>query len=137
MIDLALPSAMVSFASSSRGTYADLFQQKMPTLKAATFNSKNLELHIRDYETHVDRKGIDALWLFQSFDADLRAMLGTRFEIEFPTEPDQGREEANAVYVKRRDESTTKLITAIRKACLLYTSPSPRDATLSRMPSSA
>ena len=26
---------------------------------------------------------------------------------------------------------------AKRKACLLYTSPSPRDATLSRMPSSA
>ena len=27
--------------------------------------------------------------------------------------------------------------TALRQACLLYTSPSPRDATLSRMPSSA
>ena len=27
--------------------------------------------------------------------------------------------------------------TVINKACLLYTSPSPRDATLSRMPSSA
>ena len=26
---------------------------------------------------------------------------------------------------------------ALRDACLLYTSPSPRDATLSRMPSSA
>ena len=26
---------------------------------------------------------------------------------------------------------------ALDKACLLYTSPSPRDATLSRMPSSA
>ena len=26
---------------------------------------------------------------------------------------------------------------ALNKACLLYTSPSPRDATLSRMPSSA
>ena len=26
---------------------------------------------------------------------------------------------------------------ALLKACLLYTSPSPRDATLSRMPSSA
>ena len=25
----------------------------------------------------------------------------------------------------------------VNKACLLYTSPSPRDATLSRMPSSA
>ena len=28
-------------------------------------------------------------------------------------------------------------ITAKREGCLLYTSPSPRDATLSRMPSSA
>ena len=28
-------------------------------------------------------------------------------------------------------------LTAITKTCLLYTSPSPRDATLSRMPSSA
>ena len=26
---------------------------------------------------------------------------------------------------------------AVRRTCLLYTSPSPRDATLSRMPSSA
>ena len=29
------------------------------------------------------------------------------------------------------------LETGNRKTCLLYTSPSPRDATLSRMPSSA
>ena len=28
-------------------------------------------------------------------------------------------------------------ISAVEKSCLLYTSPSPRDATLSRMPSSA
>ena len=28
-------------------------------------------------------------------------------------------------------------ITAVEECCLLYTSPSPRDATLSRMPSSA
>ena len=28
-------------------------------------------------------------------------------------------------------------LTFTNKACLLYTSPSPRDATLSRMPSSA
>ena len=31
----------------------------------------------------------------------------------------------------------SKVIVAINKDCLLYTSPSPRDATLSRMPSSA
>ena len=30
-----------------------------------------------------------------------------------------------------------KIVWVIRKDCLLYTSPSPRDATLSRMPSSA
>ena len=39
--------------------------------------------------------------------------------------------------------SVTKLLTAMtvliahEEGCLLYTSPSPRDATLSRMPSSA
>ena len=31
----------------------------------------------------------------------------------------------------------TNLALALKKICLLYTSPSPRDATLSRMPSSA
>ena len=42
-----------------------------------------------------------------------------------------------------RDMLTTPYVfseadaTAMAKACLLYTSPSPRDATLSRMPSSA
>ena len=34
-------------------------------------------------------------------------------------------------------ESARELYTAMKKTCLLYTSPSPRDATLSRMPSSA
>ena len=38
-----------------------------------------------------------------------------------------------------RDEMTQQLLTGKAKysSCLLYTSPSPRDATLSRMPSSA
>ena len=31
----------------------------------------------------------------------------------------------------------TALLTLLGVGCLLYTSPSPRDATLSRMPSSA
>ena len=33
--------------------------------------------------------------------------------------------------------ASTALATLERRICLLYTSPSPRDATLSRMPSSA
>ena len=38
----------------------------------------------------------------------------------------------NAAYGETKQEST-----ALSASCLLYTSPSPRDATLSRMPSSA
>ena len=34
-------------------------------------------------------------------------------------------------------EELKKLIKALDKSCLLYTSPSPRDGLLSRMPSSA
>ena len=43
--------------------------------------------------------------------------------------------------VQRMVESSTDLLNSCKSstgwACLLYTSPSPRDATLSRMPSSA
>ena len=35
------------------------------------------------------------------------------------------------------DSVTAAMATAFYELCLLYTSPSPRDATLSRMPSSA
>ena len=41
---------------------------------------------------------------------------------------------------RRKKESRVggkKYVTPLPKPCLLYTSPSPRDATLSRMPSSA
>ena len=36
-----------------------------------------------------------------------------------------------------RSEVTNKMLAEYDSDCLLYTSPSPRDATLSRMPSSA
>ena len=39
-------------------------------------------------------------------------------------------------FVKREAEPVVQTFVK-REACLLYTSPSPRDATLSRMPSSA
>ena len=38
----------------------------------------------------------------------------------------------------KKDHSCRRaLLSLVGKSCLLYTSPSPRDATLSRMPSSA
>ena len=35
------------------------------------------------------------------------------------------------------EEDANRAVEAAKKACLLYTSPSPRDGLLSRMPSSA
>ena len=39
--------------------------------------------------------------------------------------------------IKANGEMTSRVVETRLKICLLYTSPSPRDATLSRMPSSA
>ena len=49
---------------------------------------------------------------------------------------DQGRVVKGVKFVDIRDAGDPVEI-AKRYNCLLYTSPSPRDATLSRMPSSA
>ena len=48
----------------------------------------------------------------------------------------QGRASQKSVQKYYKTEVTT-LADGSVKSCLLYTSPSPRDATLSRMPSSA
>ena len=41
-----------------------------------------------------------------------------------------------AKYIKKKSDGSF-IVTTDKYTCLLYTSPSPRDATLSRMPSSA
>ena len=41
------------------------------------------------------------------------------------------------LYIGVKEGETTKVDQPLAIICLLYTSPSPRDATLSRMPSSA
>ena len=45
--------------------------------------------------------------------------------------------EAGDLAIQLREKGLVKKIKADNTPCLLYTSPSPRDATLSRMPSSA
>ena len=49
---------------------------------------------------------------------------------------DENMEEYALSYGELKTQSTL-MACGLRKSCLLYTSPSPRDATLSRMPSSA
>ena len=46
-------------------------------------------------------------------------------------------ESSRSVYTQLEIEEGRKYIKVWSYLCLLYTSPSPRDATLSRMPSSA
>ena len=49
-----------------------------------------------------------------------------------------GTDEVVAVYCEPDKKNVDPIKEfALEKGCLLYTSPSPRDATLSRMPSSA
>ena len=43
----------------------------------------------------------------------------------------------NSNYTAADFDDKTFMVTSVTNSCLLYTSPSPRDATLSRMPSSA
>ena len=60
--------------------------------------------------------------------------------VDFQTDIPIQETNANVVTVIEKWESLPHLeahLTAPHMLCLLYTSPSPRDATLSRMPSSA
>ena len=43
----------------------------------------------------------------------------------------------NKVSIPNHFDKAYEIETELERSCLLYTSPSPRDATLSRMPSSA
>ena len=48
------------------------------------------------------------------------------------------KESLVVAYLRQREEKWRKVLNEhLDKACLLYTSPSPRDGLLSRMPSSA
>ena len=51
-------------------------------------------------------------------------------------DPDKYKE-LKAKYQKLERDGKMKKLVDLHNLCLLYTSPSPRDATLSRMPSSA
>ena len=69
----------------------------------------------------------------------LQRVRGARVEVagEVVGAVDQGLLVLVAVEPEDTRASADKLLNKLLNYCLLYTSPSPRDATLSRMPSSA
>ena len=71
-------------------------------------------------EDHVPSTGAYDPYMHVFLDAGNNNILAF---FELPEQPEMGRDENTPAWVQH--------------LCLLYTSPSPRDATLSRMPSSA
>ena len=100
-------------------------------------------------EKEFAEHGIDISWVQgnMSFSADAGIVRGLHLQVEPAPEAKLVRCVKGAVFdvvVDTRKDSPSymkhlgiELNDSNRTACLLYTSPSPRDATLSRMPSSA
>ena len=61
-------------------------------------------------------------------------LLGSRFGIAFSNDPDK---QNNTLFADLSGNQPFGIGISLKYTCLLYTSPSPRDGLLSRMPSSA
>ena len=105
-------AALLSLAGS--------FQHASPLRRPHTLHSKLLE--VTDQYGFVDEA------------ATLQA---NRERTGFPIAPDDLIARAKEVIIKNQNLQDPSVFDDSIYACLLYTSPSPRDATLSRMPSSA
>ena len=99
-------------------------------------------------------QALKAVWHRGAIDADGKTGDGAGIHIEIPKDffiekieitghrHDDSDLCVGMIFLPRNDYSAqekcrTILESELTKSCLLYTSPSPRDATLSRMPSSA
>ena len=69
--------------------------------------------------------------------ASYTVAIGPNIALDLQISPSRGAVLVNNYLVESQQRTQVSTINAIRNGCLLYTSPSPRDATLSRMPSSA
>ena len=104
-------------------TNAETEQKAVAQLDAAIASLKSLNVQLADVQP-------DALRELETALSNYRSAL-------------QAYKVANSDVVQARKEMTDQgaaivsLSDALYQICLLYTSPSPRDATLSRMPSSA
>ena len=96
----------------------------------------NIEaIAIKNLQEILRERGYTAEALFSKFDSDLNGTLSkNEFESALRSITGQTAPQAivNATFGALDEDSSGTL-----ELCLLYTSPSPRDATLSRMPSSA
>ena len=105
-------------------------------------NTGNLQDDRKDYslrELHRDSLPGDPLSMFSTWMTQARdAQITDATAMTLATVGTNGKPSARIVLLKQFSEEGFYWYTNYQsRNCLLYTSPSPRDATLSRMPSSA
>ena len=95
-------------------------------------------VRIKSFEKELNNAGIQLAGIGNGTAAMAREF-SEKFQISYPLYTDPQRQTYKALGMKTRLGFSFKTPLYVGRAlrCLLYTSPSPRDATLSRMPSSA
>ena len=101
--------------------------ESLSYLRADLFQDRNRALLLQ--------RKVNSIYLIQKDELKLIDDLISESSIEGIYIAEKRLELAGTLERTTFELANTKL--ALRRACLLYTSPSPRDATLSRMPSSA
>ena len=120
IFELATARRLRELATASKKSMSDPPSKKAKPDPYAKWQSARDEKTGAVYYYHVDTKKTSWTWPPPLDDGD---------KADTPSS-DVPEFEASATYQGRRPGR-------VFKRCLLYTSPSPRDATLSRMPSSA
>ena len=98
----------------------------------SSIHQNDSQLPVQDSDLHTNFND----HLSQSLPSDPRSY----GQEHYPTDAkkhDAGSSPTRSLFVESEKESLNQQLTVDTSSCLLYTSPSPRDATLSRMPSSA
>ena len=97
-------------------------------LMAQKYGADSITIHLREDRRHIKDKDLFELKKYSKIPINLEmALTDEMIQIADKINP-----EFICLVPEKRNEITTE-----GGFCLLYTSPSPRDATLSRMPSSA
>ena len=123
------PSALNPYSTANQAAYPvgqGMTTQQSEDLGSSGDNFNEMAFSIEKVTVTAKSRALKAEYSLE-LAQDLKAIHGLNAEAEL----------ANILSTEILAEINREVIRTIYKTCLLYTSPSPRDATLSRMPSSA
>ena len=144
MVSTMLLAGCLGGTTSNHGSeITDELQGPTDPLDNDTDSSENGIIKIEGSNFCDDTNHIHCMLPFPSgafLDVDETQDTGYRLSIDGEAIPDtRSSVSDNMVILDRLDgfSPSTQIFTAFDEVCLLYTSPSPRDRSISRMPSSA